>query len=67
MSQDRPVTICSNMPFFHVAGVITIMQCLGYAAALALPAPHFSGEHALQTIVKEKCDAIYGTPSSRMI
>lgn len=60
-------TICSNMPFFHVAGIVTIMQSIGYAATLVLPAPHFSGEHALHSIVKEKCDVIYGTPSSEMI
>jgi acyl-CoA synthetase (AMP-forming)/AMP-acid ligase II len=53
------------MPFFHVAGVVSIIQSLAHASTLVLPAPHFSGEYALQTIVKEKCDVIYGTPSSK--
>jgi acyl-CoA synthetase (AMP-forming)/AMP-acid ligase II len=64
---ENPNTICSNMPFFHVAGIVTIMQSIRFGATLVQPAPHFSGEHALQAIVKEKCDVIYGTPSSKMI
>lgn len=55
--------ICVNLPFFHIAGIMSIMHSMG--STLVLPSPHFSGEHTLQTIVKEKCDVIYGTPNSK--
>ena len=40
------------------------MNALSYGAALVLPAPHFSPEDSLKAVVKEKCDVIYGTPTS---
>lgn len=59
--------ICNNLPFFHIAGIITIMNCLTQGVTLVLPAPHFNSEEALRTIVKEKCDAIYATPNSKLL
>lgn len=58
--------ICLNNPFFHVYGtVIAILNALHFGSTLVLPAPHFSPEDSLKTIVKENCDVIYGTPTSK--
>lgn len=60
--------ICINTPFFHVYGVvISIMNAMNHGSTLVVPAPHFSPEDSLKTIVKEKCDVIYGTPTSMTI
>lgn len=57
--------ICLNNPFFHVYGtIIGILNALNHGSTLILPAPHFSPEDSLRTIAKEKCDVIYGTPTS---
>lgn len=57
--------ICLNNPFFHVYGqVIGIMNATVHGSTVVLPAPHFSPEDSLQAISKEKCDVIYGTPTS---
>lgn len=56
--------ICCNMPFFHVAGVISMMSSIGHASTLFIPAPHFNAEASLRTIATERCDAVYGTPNS---
>lgn len=59
--------ICLNNPFFHAYGiVIAMLNAMAHGSTLVLPAPHFSPEDALKTIVKEKCDVIYGTPTSRL-
>ena len=59
--------VCLNNPFFHVYGVVIgIMNGLGHGATLVLPAPHFSAEDTLKAVVKEKCDVIYGTPTSNI-
>lgn len=57
--------ICLNNPFFHVYGqVIGIMNATIHGSTVVLPAPHFSPEDSLKAISKEKCDVIYGTPTS---
>jgi medium-chain acyl-CoA ligase, mitochondrial len=58
--------ICVNNPFFHVYGVvISIMNALHHGSTLILPAPHFNPEQSLKAIAKEKCNVIYGTPTSK--
>jgi medium-chain acyl-CoA ligase, mitochondrial len=57
--------VCVNNPFFHVYGVvISIMNALHHGASLILPAPHFTPEESLKAIAREKCNVIYGTPTS---
>lgn len=43
------------------------MTALNHAAAIILPAPHFTPELSLKAIIKEKCNVIYGTPTSKLI
>jgi medium-chain acyl-CoA ligase, mitochondrial len=57
--------ILLNNPLFHVYGTtIGIMNSMTHGSTLVLPAPHFSPEDSLKTIAKEKCDVIFGTPTS---
>jgi acyl-CoA synthetase (AMP-forming)/AMP-acid ligase II len=57
--------ICVNNPLFHGYGIIiTIMNCLNHSATMILPSPHFNPENSLEAIVKEKCNIVYGTPTS---
>jgi acyl-CoA synthetase (AMP-forming)/AMP-acid ligase II len=58
--------ICVQNPFFHAYGVvIAISNALNHGSTIVLPAPHFSPEASLKAISKEKCDVIYGTPTSK--
>lgn len=57
--------ICVNNPLFHGYGInITIMNCLNHGATMVLPSPHFSPIDSLAAIVDEKCNIVYGTPTS---
>lgn len=57
--------ICLNAPFFHVYGtIIAILNAASHGSTLVLPAPHFSPDDALKTVIKENCDVIFGTPTS---
>lgn len=59
--------ICLNNPFFHAAGsVIGVMNAMNHGATLVLPAPHFTAENSLRAIVDERCDVIYGLPTSKL-
>jgi medium-chain acyl-CoA ligase, mitochondrial len=59
--------ICSNMPLFHIAGVVSIINTMAYGSTMVHPAPHFHPEYSLKAIVGEKCNVIYGTPNSKLI
>lgn len=51
------------MPFFHVAGIISIMNTVYHGSTLVVPSPHFHAESSLKAIVEHKCDGIYATPN----
>ncbi|XP_058818358.1 medium-chain acyl-CoA ligase ACSF2, mitochondrial isoform X2 [Topomyia yanbarensis] len=56
--------ICVQTPFFHVFGmVIGIVAALNYGTTLVVPGPGFKAAESLEAIVKERCSAIYGTPT----
>ncbi|XP_062547097.1 medium-chain acyl-CoA ligase ACSF2, mitochondrial-like isoform X1 [Armigeres subalbatus] len=56
--------ICLQTPFFHVFGiVIGITAAFTYGSTLVLPGPSFKASESLEAIVKEKCSAIFGTPT----
>jgi fatty-acyl-CoA synthase len=58
--------ICVNNPLFHAYGTaISIIVALNHGATLVLPSPHFTPEMSLNAIVNEKCNVIYGTPTSK--
>lgn len=59
----RHIKVQTNMPYFHVAGILAIMNTIAHGATLVAATPHFHGEYSLRAIVDEKCDGIYATPS----
>jgi fatty-acyl-CoA synthase len=60
-SEDR---LCLFFPLFHMFGNTCIaLAGLLQGAALILPGNRFDPETVLKTIVKEKCTAIFGSPS----
>lgn len=60
--------ICVNNPLFHAYGTaISIMVALNHAGCMILPSPHFMPERSLDAIVNEKCNVIYGTPTSECL
>ncbi|KOC63524.1 Acyl-CoA synthetase family member 2, mitochondrial, partial [Habropoda laboriosa] len=56
--------VCLNVPFFHAFGVIKGLLCTLHAGTtLVLPARSFNPVKAVEAIVREKCDIVYGTPT----
>lgn len=56
--------ICVNNPLFHAYGVVIAMtNALYHGATLVFPEKHFTPSASLKTIIDEKCDVIYGTPT----
>lgn len=57
-------TICLNVPLFHAfALVMGLAGHLHAGSTLVLAGPSFNPSEAINAIVKEKCTAIYGTPT----
>lgn len=63
----RQTKVQTNMPYFHVAGILAILNTIAHGATLVTATPHFHGEYSLRAIVDEKCDGIYATPSSKLL
>ncbi|KAH7947013.1 hypothetical protein HPB52_007410 [Rhipicephalus sanguineus] len=56
--------ICLNVPLIHCFGCVGgTMAATHFGATIALPAPGFKAEAALNCIQNEKCTHIYGTPT----
>lgn len=52
------------MPFFHAFGTIKgLLTMLHAGVTLVLPARTFNPVKALDAIVQEGCDVVYGTPT----
>ncbi|KAK8756931.1 hypothetical protein V5799_000362 [Amblyomma americanum] len=56
--------ICLNVPMIHCYGCVggTLAAAL-FGSTIAMPAPSFKAEAALDCIHNEKCTFIYGTPT----
>lgn len=56
--------ICCQVPLFHVFGLAYgIFSGIIVGTTLVLPCPGFKPQVTLDTVVKEKCTIIYGTPT----
>ncbi|XP_068085266.1 medium-chain acyl-CoA ligase ACSF2, mitochondrial-like [Anabrus simplex] len=56
--------ICVQVPFFHSYGnVVGILTGLHSGSTLVLPAPRFVPEATIDSINREKCSVVYGTPT----
>jgi fatty-acyl-CoA synthase len=52
------------VPLFHVYGVnVTIANAISHGSTIVMPNSSFSAEESLKATIKEKCNAIYGTPT----
>lgn len=59
--EDR---ICCQVPLFHVFGLTYgIFVGLLFGTTVVIPCPGFQPKTTLESIVKEKCTVIYGTPT----
>ncbi|XP_059092050.1 medium-chain acyl-CoA ligase ACSF2, mitochondrial-like [Tigriopus californicus] len=60
----KPHAICLACPFYHSFGCIMGNICaLTFGVKIVVPAAHFNGKSCLEAIEKEKCTAIYGSPT----
>src|SRR5439155_13110618 len=56
--------LCIPVPFYHCFGmVLGNLACVTHGATLVLPAPHFSPEHTLEAVARERCTALHGVPT----
>lgn len=59
--QDR---LCIPVPFYHCFGMVMAnLGCTSHGATMVIPGPGFDPETTLQSIVDEKCTAVYGVPT----
>ncbi|GLH05213.1 Luciferin 4-monooxygenase, partial [Gryllus bimaculatus] len=60
----KPHRICLPIPMFHGFGNgIGIINALHFGCTLVLPSPTFQAETSINAIEKERCTAIFGTPT----
>nr|XP_029709505.1 acyl-CoA synthetase family member 2, mitochondrial-like [Aedes albopictus] len=56
--------ICLQLPLFHAfAMVVGVLTAFTYGTTIVLPGARYKPMESLEAIVKEKCTAIYGTPT----
>ncbi|XP_012252598.2 medium-chain acyl-CoA ligase ACSF2, mitochondrial-like [Athalia rosae] len=57
-------TVCLNVPFFHAFGILMgQLATLHAGATMVLAGPSFKPKESIDTVVKEKCSMMYGTPT----
>lgn len=54
---------CMNVPFFHAFGMTTTFATFHVGTASVLESPSFNPVKSIETMVKEKCEIAYGTPT----
>ncbi|XP_076654872.1 acyl-CoA synthetase family member 2 [Halictus rubicundus] len=54
---------CMNVPFFHAFGITNTMVLLHAGTTLVLESPSFNPVKSIETMVREKCEIGYGTPT----
>ena len=59
--EDR---VCIPVPLYHCFGmVLGNLACLTHGAAIIYPAEGFDPQACLQTVIEERCTALYGVPT----
>ncbi|XP_019847027.2 medium-chain acyl-CoA ligase ACSF2, mitochondrial-like [Bactrocera dorsalis] len=56
-------SICMTLPMFHVFGLSVVNAAVKHGATLVLPSPTFDSKAALESIAKEGCNVMLGTPT----
>ncbi|XP_053692203.1 medium-chain acyl-CoA ligase ACSF2, mitochondrial-like [Sabethes cyaneus] len=60
----KPHRICLQVPLFHAyATVIGVTAAMTFGTTIVLPGAGYSPLESIESIVKEKCTTIYGTPT----
>uniref|UniRef100_T1INF2 Medium-chain acyl-CoA ligase ACSF2, mitochondrial n=1 Tax=Strigamia maritima TaxID=126957 RepID=T1INF2_STRMM len=61
---DRIHRICLPVPLYHCLGcVVGSIAAVKYGACMVFPTPSFNATATAQALDKEKCTAVYGTPT----
>ncbi|KAJ5344307.1 uncharacterized protein N7506_002672 [Penicillium brevicompactum] len=56
--------ICCPPPLFHCFGLVMgFLACLIHGCTIVYPSDHFDADVVLDSIVEEKCTALYGVPT----
>lgn len=56
--------VCIPVPFYHCFGmVLGNLACTTHGACIVIPGPSFEAEPTLDTVVAERCTALYGVPT----
>jgi fatty-acyl-CoA synthase len=56
--------VCIPVPLYHCFGmVLGNLACITHGAAMIYPSAGFEPESVLQTVVEERCTALYGVPT----
>jgi len=63
MKLDHTDRLCIPVPFFHCFGCVAGTLCCVVAGATMIPVEIFKAEKVLNTIEKERCTAVLGTPT----
>ncbi|MGI8435274.1 MAG: AMP-binding protein [Nocardioidaceae bacterium] len=59
--EDR---LCIPVPFYHCFGMVMgNLGCTSHGATMVIPSPGFDAQLTLQTIIDERCTAVYGVPT----
>ena len=56
--------VCIPVPFYHCFGmVLGNLACTTHGAAMIIPGEAYEARRVLETVVAEKCTALYGVPT----
>ncbi|XP_054743567.1 medium-chain acyl-CoA ligase ACSF2, mitochondrial-like [Anastrepha obliqua] len=61
--QKTPKHLCLAVPLFHIFGLSVMFASFTYGSTLVLPNPRFDSIATLESISKEDCHIILGTPT----
>ncbi|KAI8125231.1 hypothetical protein FF38_14396 [Lucilia cuprina] len=56
-------SLCLTVPMFHAFGLSILASCLYYGSTVCLPSPTFNAVSALESIERDKCNVVVGTPT----
>ncbi|MCL2151902.1 MAG: AMP-binding protein [Oscillospiraceae bacterium] len=55
--------LCVTVQFFHCFGIVcSVLACVTHGSSMA-PVEHFNPRAVIDTVIKEKCTALYGVPT----
>lgn len=62
--QEEHHNICVQVPLFHALGsIVTVLASIRHGCSLILAAPTYNVNANVNTLIKEKCTTVIGTPT----